>query len=230
MSKRSRKTILIWALALLPLLAALVAWPFLPAEIPVRWGTHGPVAFGARGLIWVLAGLGAFFAILFTVLPQIDPNGKNYQRFMEYYEIFTLVVVAFCGILTGIVLSETFRPGGLDVGRLIVLMVGLLFLVIGNLMPKLRKNYFVGICTPWTLSDPDVWNRTHRLAGIIFFAYGLCVTLWALMPVWPLLIYIVSAAALVAIVFVPYLYSYYCFRQKKKAEAARALAQEEDLP
>ena len=216
MSKKSRKTILIWALSLLPLLATLIAWGFLPEEIPIHWTTHGPDGFADRSLIWLFACLGAFMAILFTVIPLIDPNGKNFQRFMEYYEMFTLAVVGFFAIITGIILSESFRPGQLEVGQMVVLMVGLLFLVVGNLMPKLKKNYFIGIRNPWTLSDSDIWNRTHRLGGIIFFIFGLSVTLWTLMPVWPWLIYLVSALALLAAIFVPYLYSYYCFRQKQK--------------
>ncbi|MBR5558961.1 MAG: nitroreductase family protein [Oscillospiraceae bacterium] len=228
MSKKSRKTILIWALSLLPLLATMIAWGFLPEEIPVHWNSVGPDGYADNSIIWLFASLGAFMAILFTILPLIDPNGKNYQRFIEYYEIFTLVVVGFFAIITGIILSESFRPGQLEVGLLIVLMVGLLFLVIGNLMPKLKKNYFIGIRNPWTLSDSDIWNRTHRLGGIIFFVFGLCLTLWALMPVWPWLIYLVSALALVTAIFVPYIYSYYCFRQKQKREQTVAAKETDD--
>ncbi len=226
--KRSRKTILIWALSLLPLLATLITWGFLPEQIPVGWNAAGPTNFADKSLIWLFAGLGAFMAILFTVLPLIDPNGKNYQRFIEYYETFTLFVVALTGILTGSIISESFRPGEIHVGKLIVLMVGLLFLVMGNLMPKLKKNYFVGIRNPWTLFDSDIWNRTHRLGGIIFFIFGLCVTLWALMPLWPWLIYLVSALALLAAIFVPYLYSYFCFRQKQKKEKAQPADQTDE--
>ena len=227
MSKKSRKTILIWAISLLPLLATLIAWKFLPAEIPVRWNSYGPTGFVDNSLIWLFASLGIVMAVSFTILPLIDPNGKNYQRFMGYYETFTLVVVGFCALLTGIILSESFRPGQLEVGQLIVSMVGLLFLVIGNLMPKLKKNYFIGIRNPWTLSDADIWNRTHRLGGILFFVFGLSVTLWTLMPVWPWLIYLVSVLAFLAAIFVPYLYSYYCFRQKKK-KAVSAADEEEN--
>jgi nitroreductase len=146
---------------------------------------------------------------------------------MNYYETFTLVLVGFFAILTGIILSESFRPGQLEVGQMVVLMVGLLFLVIGNLMPKLKKNYFIGIRNPWTLSDSDIWNRTHRLGGIIFFVFGLSVTAWTLMPVWAWLSYLVSVLALASAIFVPYIYSYHCYRQKRKKEAQRSVAAEE---
>jgi len=228
MSKKSRKTILIWAISLLPLLAALIAWGFLPAEIPVHWNGQGPDGYADKSLIWLFASLGPVMACVFTILPMIDPNGKNYQRFMEYYETFTLVLVGFFAIITGIILSESFRPGQLEVGQMVVLMVGLLFLVVGNLMPKLKKNYFIGIRNAWTLFDSDIWNRTHRLGGILFFVFGLSVTLWTLMPIWPWLIYLVSILALLSAIVVPYIYAYYCFRQKQKKEAAQHGADSEE--
>ena len=221
MTKRSRKTLMIWALSALPLVVTAVAYSFLPEEIPVFWNFHGTVLrYSEKNSIWLLASFAAVFAVLFTVLPLIDPRGKNYQRFMEYYETFTLVMVVAVNILTGVVISESFRPGQIEVGQIVVLMIGLICMVWGNLMPKIKSNYFIGIRTPWTLSDPDIWNRTHRIGGRIFFIFGLCVAVWALMPVWRLLIYLVSGLGLVAITIVPYVYSYWCFRQSKKKAAA----------
>lgn len=217
MNKRSKKTLMIWGLSVLPLVLAAVAYPFLPEKIPVWWSFQGTVlSYDEKNTIWLIASLSVIMAVLFTVLPLIDPRGKNYRRFMEYYELFTLVMVAAFGILTGVVISESFRPGQIEVGQLAVLMVGLISMVWGNLMPKLKNNYFIGIRNPWTLSDPDIWNRTHRIGGRIFFIFGLCVTIWALMPVWPLLIYLVAGLGFVAITVVPYIYSYWCFRQNKK--------------
>ncbi|MBP1558650.1 MAG: nitroreductase family protein [Oscillospiraceae bacterium] len=217
MTKRSRKTLMIWALSVLSLVVTAIAYSFLPEEIPMWWNFHGTVLrYAEKNNIWLIASLAAVFAVLFTVLPLIDPRNKNYQRFMEYYETFTLVMVVAGDILTGVVISESFRPGKIEVGQLVVLIAGLICMVMGNLMPKIKSNYFIGIRNPWTLSDPDIWNRTHRIGGRIFFIFGLCVTVWALMPVWPLLIYLVSGVALVAITVVPYLYSYWCFRQNQK--------------
>ena len=73
----------------------------------------------------------------------------------------------------GIALVEAFRPGTVSMGRVVSALVGLLFLFLGNLMGKVKPNFFMGIRNPWTLSDPDVWNRTHRLGGGLFFLAGL---------------------------------------------------------
>lgn len=220
MKRNKHKTIMIWALALLPLAATAVVYGFLPDEVPMRWGLDGSVSYSEKSFIWIIACLGVVMAALFSILPLIDPRGQNYSRFMEYYETFTVVVVAFFGILTGVMISESLNPGAISMGRILILMVGLLFLFIGNLLPKLKNNFFIGIRTPWTLSDPDIWNRTHRIGGRIYFIFGLCTALWALMPLWPLLIYIVAGVGLVSITVVPYLYSYFCYRQKKKKTAA----------
>jgi len=222
MTKRSRKTLMIWGLSIFPLIITILVYSFLPEEIPVWWNFHGTVLrYDEKSSIWLIASLAAVFAVLFTVLPLIDPRGENYRRFMEYYETFTLVMVVAFNILTGVVISESFHPAQIEVGQLVVLMAGLICMVIGNLMPKIKNNYFIGIRNPWTLSDPDIWNRTHRIGGRIFFIFGFCVTVWALMPVWRLLIYIVSGVGFIAITVVPYLYSYWCFRQnQKKAKPA----------
>ena len=175
MTKRSRKTLMIWALSVLSLVATAIAYSFLPEEIPMWWNFHGTVLhYAEKNNIWLIASLAAVFAVLFTVLPLIDPRNKNYQRFMEYYETFTLVMVVAGDIITGVVISESFRPGKIEVGQLVVLIAGLISMVMGNLMPKIKSNYFIGIRNPWTLSDPDIWNRTHRIGGRIFFIFGLC--------------------------------------------------------
>ena len=83
-------------------------------------------------------------------------------------------------VLTAITLSETFYPGRINVGRATGLLIGVLFLFIGNMMGKLKSNYFIGCRTPWALADPDVWNKTQRMGGYVFFITGLAAVLLSL--------------------------------------------------
>ena len=70
-------------------------------------------------------------------------------------------------------LTETLRPGTLSIGLVISIGVSFMLIVLGNMMGKIKHNYFMGIKTPWTLADPDVWNKTHRAGGIMFVVIGI---------------------------------------------------------
>lgn len=95
----------------------------------------------------------------------------------------------------------------------ITLGLGFLFAVMGNLMPKIRQNYFIGIKTPWALEDEDNWRRTHRMAGRLWFAAGLLMMLLNVLPKEILTGSILGLASAMALV--PYIYSYSLFRSKR---------------
>ena len=128
-----------------------------------------------------------------------------------------MVMMVFCGTMTGIILSESFYPGRISVGRVTTAMVGLLFVFLGNMMPKMKNNFFMGIRTPWTLSDPDVWNRTHRLGGILWFAGGLLTVALALCGISETLMFVLLMVLVAVLALVPTVYSYLCFRAKGQA-------------
>lgn len=172
--------ILIWVLALLPAVITAVLYARLPAMIPTHWNIDGSVTYGSKTTILMLAGMSPAMALLFWVLPKIDPRKKNYEKFRGYYDGFILVLMLFLLMMDGVVLSESLWPGHISVGRVVNMAVGLLFIFLGNLMPKVKNNFFMGVRTPWTLSDPDVWNRTNRLGGKLFFWFGLVITLGSL--------------------------------------------------
>ena len=167
-----------WLLALLPLALVAVLYARLPDQVPMHWGIDGEVnRWGSKSELWLMGALGPLFALLFQFLPRLDPRKRSYEKFQKYYEATALVLTAFIAVIMGVTLAEILRPGTLSLGRVISALVGLLFLFVGNLMGKVKSNFFMGIRNPWTLSDPDVWNRTHRLSGKLLFASGLLVLL-----------------------------------------------------
>lgn len=176
MQNKSRKTI-IWILAALSPLLCAGLYPFLPDQIPVHWDIQGNVAYDGKSTFLFLCALPLLMAALLVFLPKIDPRKKNYAKFGKYYDYFCMFMMVFLLIVNLIVASESFFPGHISVGIVVQVLIGVMFLFLGNMMPKFKSNFFVGIKTPWTLSNTDVWNRTHRLAGGMMFAAGLLIIL-----------------------------------------------------
>ena len=172
---KTTKALLVWALALAPLVITAALYSSLPDMIPMHWGAGGTVRYDSKVNIWWLAGLSPAMAGLFMLLPKIDPLKKNYEKFRGVYDSIVIVMMLFMLGVVGLVLSESFNPGRLEVEFLAVAAIGLLFVFLGNIMPKVKSNFFVGVRTPWTLSSTEVWNKTHRLAGFVWFFGGLLV-------------------------------------------------------
>ena len=170
--KNKKLIVLMWLFALIPPVLILALWSRLPARVPVNWGFNGQVTYGSKTSILTMAALSPLIALMLQVLPKVDPKKRNYAKFQSLYDGFTVVILAFLGLITCMVLLETFRPGTLNVGRVVMAGVSVLFLVIGCILGKVKPNWFMGIRTPWTLSDPDVWNKTHRMGGWVFFLSG----------------------------------------------------------
>ncbi len=211
--KNNRTIIITWVLALLPLLAVAILYSRLPGRIPTHWDINGTVTYGSKSTIWMVAGLSPVMAVLFGILPKIDPRRKNYAKFQDYYDGFRIVMLLFLLVLTGVILSESLSPGHISVGRVISICVGILFVYIGNILPKIKNNFFMGIKTPWTLSDPDVWNRSNRLGGRLFFWFGLAFTVGGLF-LSETANFVILMLGVAAISALPALMSYVWYRQK----------------
>ena len=147
---KSKKCIAaMWLLALLPLLLMAVFYARLPDRVPMHWGFDGEIdRYGSKNELWLIGALGPLFALLFQFLPRLDPKKRNYEKFHTCYEAFALVLVAFITVMMGVALLESFRPGTVFVGRVVSALVGSLFVFIGNLMGKVKPNFFLGIRTP----------------------------------------------------------------------------------
>ncbi|MEW5323478.1 SdpI family protein [Geobacillus thermoleovorans] len=167
----SRLAIVLTALAYLLSLAAL---PYLPDQVAIHWNASGEAdGFSNKWLGAFLPPLlMTFLIILMGVLPKFDPKKESYGRFQKSYGIFNAALACFFFVLH--VVTLVYNLGfPVDVGLLVPLGVGALFIVLGNYMPKIKHNYFVGIRTPWTLESETVWNKTHRFGGKVFIAMGI---------------------------------------------------------
>lgn len=170
--KNKKLRILNYALAVLGILITAALYPWLPDKIPTNWGYNGTVTYSPKTTVWLCCGLLPFLAFLFDYMPKIDPRKRNYIKFAPYYDSFCIFMQFFLLVMLGITLSESFFPGHISVGRIVTIIVGILFMFLGNVLPKTRSNFYMGIKTPWTLSDDEIWRRTHRLGGKTMFAAG----------------------------------------------------------
>lgn len=149
-------------------------YPSLPDRVPTHWNSSGEIngygsrLFGAFGL----PAISLAMYLMFLVLPYIDPKRKNYTDFKSTYQFLKyLLILFFLGIevmtlliATGVIVNEPI---------FIQIMVSLLFILIGNVMGRFKHNYFVGIKTPWTLANDEVWRKTHRMAAPLWVLGGI---------------------------------------------------------
>ncbi len=165
---------LILVLILLAVGIAVFSFPQLPDRIPVHWNFHGEVdGYGSKtfGAFWG-PGLAILIYLGFTLLPKIDPLAKNYRRFKDTYLFLRDVLIAFFLALWVVpVIAGLGYP--INMNTALPAIMSLLMIVFGNYLGKVKRNWFLGIRTPWTLDSEEVWNKTHRLGGRAFLAAGL---------------------------------------------------------
>lgn len=163
-----------WVLIGGMLLLAAFTWSHVPDRLPVHWGVSGrPDGYGGKfeGLLAVpLMMLGIYLLMIFV--PRIDPGRANYERFAGPYSTFRLALTVFFAAMYG-VMHLWFRGITVNMSISVSFIVGALFLLVGNMLGKLRPNWFIGIRTPWTLSSKRAWIKTHRLGGWVFIVSGI---------------------------------------------------------
>lgn len=186
------RTGLIASAITIPMMAGLTYWTsgLLPAEnIPVHWNSEGIAdRFADRAeavmLLWIMPATALVLTALFAALPQLDPLRENlYKSRKAYNAVWIVNMLLFLGIHGGIcymtVQANAPETTPNEFVRFVIAGSGVLFVVLGNYLPKTRQNWFLGIRTPWTLSSEYTWEKTHRLAGRLFFAAGLFIILSA---------------------------------------------------
>jgi uncharacterized membrane protein len=204
------------------LLISVWAWIQLPpdAQIPIHWGADGQVdgwADKTVGLL-LLPALTAGVAIMFAVIPRIEPRRQNLERSATAYRAIWIGVML---LLLGLqVLAVAAAMGAqFDMTRLVFVGTGALFIVIGNYLPKVRPNYLVGIRTPWTLASDVSWTRTHRIGGRLFVIEGIVMILLGLVGVTGVALVGALIAGIVVLLVVTFAYSYQVWKADPEKRA-----------
>ncbi len=216
MSLRTEKII---GIIMLAIMAGFALWGqanISETQMAVHFDLNGsPNGFApTKEGVWILPGISAVvMGLMLWVLPHIMPKSASIDRFPGVYGLMVLSIFALLTVTQAMLILSA-AGMAIDHIRIAFSGIGLLFIILGNFMPKMRKNWLIGIRTPWTLSDDRVWDRTHRFAGPLFVLGGLITLLGALFaPVtWrsPLLI-----GSVLIVTVVSYGYSYFAARRLK---------------
>ena len=179
-TKPARYTCIV--IIILMLLSSAWAWHQIPpdTQLPVHWGINGQPDHYA-GKFWglfMMPVVVTVMGILLILIPLIEPRKKHLSLSMKAYNIILIAIFLLMAGLHILIIMSSLNKG-ISVDRAVPFGVGLLFIVIGNYMGKIRSNFLLGIKTPWTLSSELSWNKTHRLGGRLFILCGFFLTLSA---------------------------------------------------
>lgn len=195
------------------LIVSTVLYPRLPDTVPTSWTMRGqPDGVGPKwiGLFFTPMVMLGIWALL-RLLPRFDPKRENHAKMEVAYDtivnaiLTTLAVVHVSGIAASL-------GAPLSLERFVPSMIGVMLVVVGNVLPQARRNWFFGIRTPWTLSSDRVWERTHRIGGYLMVSVGLIAIASAAVPSSIATPTLAIASVLAGITAVAY--SYYAWRQE----------------
>lgn len=212
---RSKTTKLILMMSLISYFISLWVYPDAPDTIPIHWGINGEVDDTAPKLmLLLLPALPVVIDMILLLIRRIDPKRKNYRKFTSSYDTLRLMVAMILFLCFYVTISEMKQPGLLNIGMIVTLGVGVMITVLGNIMPRFRPNYFAGIKTPWTLADDEIWVKTHRLSGRLWFLGGLMICASAFLEGYITMIFIIAIT--LVMVIIPMIYSYLLYTNKRK--------------
>lgn len=170
-----RKELPLIVIVLLPFLYLVYIWNQLPEQVPMHWNFKGDIdRYGEKTeLILIPILLPLLVYITFLVIPKIDPKKKlnkmgNKLKSLKFLTTTLMSILAL--FIIYIAKNQSFANS-----NYIVLLIGVLYIILGNYFKTIQANYFIGIRTPWTLESETVWKKTHRLGGKMWFVGGLIV-------------------------------------------------------
>ena len=211
-----RTNLLVSAVAILVMVAiSTYAWFQLPDGVPVctHWNAAGVCdGWGSKATgLFLMPIVVAGVVGLFAIIPRVDPRRANIAKSRTAYTAVWFTMLLFFVVFHGIVTLNLLGYKA-DIGALMPVLTGVIFVAIGSVMGRVKSNYFFGIRTPWTLSSELAWEKTHRLGGWLFIAEGLLIALGALLFPGELWVYVLLGSIVVMLVTVT-LYSYLVWKQ-----------------
>ncbi len=202
-------------IVLLPFVYLAYVWQDLPEIVPMHWNIKGEIdRYGDKTeLIFIPFLLPLLVYIIFLVVPKIDPKNKL-NKMGNKLQALKFILTTFMSVLALFIIYSV-KNQSISNPNYIILLLGLLYLILGNYFKTIKANYFIGIRTPWTLENETVWKKTHELGGKMWFIGGLLIVISSLLldKQTNFIIFIVITAI---ITIVPIIYSYTTFTTIKK--------------
>lgn len=203
MIKKNLKILIITSIIiLLPMVAGLVLWNRLPEQVPFHWNAAGEIDGWASKPAAVFVPSAAMLALqwLCVLVTSTDPKKQNHPEKVTHLVFWLIPLLT---VFISALMYATALGGSVRVEVLMPILLGVIFIAIGNYMPKCKQNYTIGIKIPWTLASEENWNRTHRLAGWVWVGGGIVMMLSGLFNAFWVTMIVVAV-----MVLVPFIYSY----------------------
>lgn len=209
MLKQYKRTLILTSVIIvLPILFGLLLWSRLPDTMATHWGFDG-AANGWSSKPMAVLGIPLLLLVFHWFCVLVTHADPKQQRGKPLLLVFWIIPVV--SLLCGFAVYAAALGCTLKLNLIMPLFLGLLFMVIGNYLPKCQQNYTIGIKIPWTLSSEENWNRTHRFAGIVWVIGGALIMLTCFLQSVMLMM-----ALILVLVLLPMLYSYMYYRRHEK--------------
>lgn len=210
-------TIIVLVLIIGATITGVLLWDKLPGQMASHWNVNDQVD-GYMSRFWgvfmmPLVTLGMF--LLFLVIPGIDPLKANIAQFRETFNLFITFMVGFMVYIHILTLRWNLGYTDFGISKAMLPAMGLLFIIIGSLLRKAKRNFFIGIRTPWTLSSDTVWDKTHQLGAVLFMASGVLAVIGGffggMVAFWMLMVPLLGSTVFLLV------YSYVLYQRETRA-------------
>ncbi|APE26968.1 SdpI family protein [Aurantiacibacter gangjinensis] len=208
----------------LAIMAAMTVFAFVTearipdgTQLPIHWNAAGEPDNFAPALTALLLPVGvlALTSLLFAIIPTMEPLQDRLEGSAPVLRATWIGMMLLCIVIQAVVGLPAW---GVEIGvNAIIVGTGLLLVILGNVLPKSRPGFFVGIRTPWAILDTDNWIATHRLGGKLFMAAGLLIIIAALLPLDPALLAPIVLASVLGAGLVPFAYSWWLWHSRTRA-------------
>jgi len=211
-----KSAIIILGIILLSFLIGIYLYPKMPEKMASHWNAQGQVD-GYVSKFWglfLMPFISLALFLLFILIPKIDPLKANIEKFRKYFDGFIIFTILFLFYLFTLTIFWNFGVK-FSMNQVLPPAFGILFFYCGILIEKAKRNWFIGIRTPWTLSNDKVWERTHKIGGKLFKVVGIIAFLGIIFPNYAffLILFPVIAVSIYTVI-----YSYFEYRKERVEE------------
>lgn len=210
-------SIIALGMIVIAIMAGVFLWNQLPEQMASHWNANDEVD-GTMPRFWgvflmPIVTLGMF--ALFIFIPNMDPLKANIVEFRETFNLFIVFFVMFMLYVHTLTLIWSLGYNNFKMSTALLPIIGLMFIFIGYMLRKARRNFFIGIRTPWTLSSDTVWSKTHQLGSILFMLSGVFAMIGGffggMLAFWLMFVPLIGSTLFLVV------YSYVLYRNEIKA-------------